>query len=56
MNQFFQFDQGTAAPSAPPRQLVVEGSYRYIRNPMLIGVIGVLFAEALLLHSWPLAI
>jgi protein-S-isoprenylcysteine O-methyltransferase Ste14 len=42
---------GTLAPWDPPRRLVVDGPYRHVRNPMIAGVIFVLFAEALLLLS-----
>ena len=47
--------EGTPAPWAPPRKLVVLGLYRYVRNPMIRGVIRMLAAEALLLGSWPIA-
>jgi len=29
--------QGTPAPIAPPKNLVVVGFYRYVRNPMYVG-------------------
>jgi protein-S-isoprenylcysteine O-methyltransferase Ste14 len=45
--------RGTLAPWDPPKHLVVEGPYRYVRNPMISGVIFVLFGEALILRSWP---
>ena len=44
---------GTLAPWDPPRNLVITGPYRYVRNPMLSGVSFVLFAEALILRSGP---
>ena len=47
--------EGTPAPWDPPRKFVVEGPYRYVRNPMIIGVILMLGAESLALASWPLA-
>jgi protein-S-isoprenylcysteine O-methyltransferase Ste14 len=33
--------QGTPAPIDPPRALVVSGLYRYVRNPMYLGVLCV---------------
>jgi protein-S-isoprenylcysteine O-methyltransferase Ste14 len=47
---------GTLAPWDPPRRLVVRGPYRHVRNPMISSVIGVLFAEAMLLRSRPHAL
>jgi len=46
--------EGTPAPWDPPRKLVVEGPYRYVRNPMISSVLFVLAGEALLFQSWPL--
>src|ERR1044071_8936636 len=31
--------RGTAAPYDPPRALVVQGLYRYVRNPMYVSAI-----------------
>ena len=45
--------EGTLAPWDPPRRLVVRGPYRYVRNPMISGVVFVLFGETLLLLSRP---
>ncbi|MDE2764221.1 MAG: isoprenylcysteine carboxylmethyltransferase family protein [Gemmatimonadota bacterium] len=47
--------EGTPAPWAPPRNLVVGGPYRRVRNPMITGVLLLLAAESLLLGSWPVA-
>ncbi|MFQ5954502.1 MAG: methyltransferase family protein [Kiloniellales bacterium] len=47
--------QGTPAPWDPPRRLVVQGPYRYVRNPMISGALAGLAAEALLFQSWRLA-
>jgi protein-S-isoprenylcysteine O-methyltransferase Ste14 len=56
MSMFFRFGEGTAAPWDPPQRLVVAGPYRYVRNPMLAGVIAILIAESLLFQSWPMGI
>ena len=53
---FMKFGDGTPAPWAPPKKLVVRGPYRYVRNPMIIGALLMLLAEAILLHSWPIAV
>lgn len=45
--------RGTLAPWDAPRELVVSGPYRYVRNPMISGVVLVLAAEALVLRSVP---
>ena len=47
---------GTPAPIDPPKKLVVRGLYRYARNPMYIGVLSVLTAEAILGRSPGIAI
>jgi len=39
---------GTPAPIAPTRKLVVTGFYRYVRNPMYVSVLAVIFGQALL--------
>ena len=36
---------GTPAPWAPPQNFVVTGPYKYVRNPMISGVIFLLCAE-----------
>jgi protein-S-isoprenylcysteine O-methyltransferase Ste14 len=43
--------RGTLAPVDPPRHLVVRGLYRYVRNPMYVGVVSILLGEALLFLS-----
>lgn len=52
--QLFARDgRGTLAPWDPPKVLVARGPYRYVRNPMISGVVLTLFGEALILGSWP---
>ena len=48
--------RGTLAPVDPPKDLVVSGLYRYVRNPMYIGVLMVLLGETWLFHSWALLV
>lgn len=52
---FVRVGKGTPAPWDPPARLVVDGPYRYVRNPMISGVLIMLAGEALLLGSWPIA-
>jgi protein-S-isoprenylcysteine O-methyltransferase Ste14 len=40
---------GTPAPVAPPRELVVGGLYRYVRNPMYLAVLAAVVGQALAL-------
>ena len=44
---------GTPAPWDPIGNLIIAGPYRYVRNPMLSGVIILLFSEALFFKSLP---
>jgi protein-S-isoprenylcysteine O-methyltransferase Ste14 len=39
---------------APPQKLVVTGLYRYVRNPIYIAVVAVIFGQALLFGDWRL--
>jgi len=48
----FAFEgRGTPAPTDPPKELVAKGLYRYVRNPMYVGVLSVLLGEAILFAS-----
>jgi protein-S-isoprenylcysteine O-methyltransferase Ste14 len=51
LRRFATEGDGTLAPWDPPRRLVVRGPYRYVRNPMISGVVFVLFGEAAMLRS-----
>jgi protein-S-isoprenylcysteine O-methyltransferase Ste14 len=53
LRRFVTEGEGTLAPWDPPRRLVVHGPYRFVRNPMISGLIFVLFGEALILLSRP---
>ncbi|HUL02791.1 MAG TPA: isoprenylcysteine carboxylmethyltransferase family protein [Gemmatimonadales bacterium] len=53
LRRFAGEGEGTLAPWDPPRRLVVRGPYRFVRNPMISGVVLILGAEAMLLESLP---
>ena len=55
MGLFHSIGKGTAAPWNPPKNLVIWGPYRHVRNPMIISVLTVLAAETILLGSWVVA-
>jgi len=48
---FAAFGRGTPAPVDAPRRLVLRGLYRYVRNPMYVGVLLVIAGWALLFRS-----
>jgi protein-S-isoprenylcysteine O-methyltransferase Ste14 len=48
--------QGTLAPWDPTRRLVAVGPYRYMRNPMISGVVAMLAGEGISLGSRVIAI
>ena len=43
--------KGTLAPWDPPKKLVVKGPYRFVRNPMLVGVNFLLLSLGCLLRN-----
>ena len=43
---FQRLGRGTASPLLPPRQLVLTGPYRWLRNPMNAGEVAVFLALA----------
>jgi len=51
LRRFATEGRGTLAPWDPPRELVVRGPYRFVRNPMISGVVLILFAESLVMLS-----
>lgn len=48
---FATVGEGTLAPWDPTQKLVVEGPYRYVRNPMITGVLTVLVGESIVTGS-----
>ena len=54
--EFATSGRGTLSPVDPPRHLVVRGLYRYVRNPMYLGVMTMVTGELLVTRSAPLAI
>jgi len=54
--RFVREGRGTPAPVAPTEELVVGGDYRFVRNPMYVGVVTAIFGQALVfLDAWVLA-
>jgi len=53
LRRFASDGRGTLAPWDPPATLVVSGPYRFVRNPMISGVLFILFGETLVLVSLP---
>jgi protein-S-isoprenylcysteine O-methyltransferase Ste14 len=51
VRRFIYVGRGTLMPVVPPERLVVSGLYRYVRNPMYVGVLIALAGEALLFES-----
>lgn len=53
---FVTLGRGTPAPFDPPTRLVVAGPYRWVRNPMYLGLFLLMLGEAAALHSVALAV
>ena len=51
VRDFMVVGRGTPAPIDPPKALVVRGLYRVTRNPMYVGVLSMIAAEALFFAS-----
>ena len=51
--EFMATGRGTLAPIDPPKELVVRGLYRYVRNPMYLGAFILLLGEAAFFESFP---
>jgi protein-S-isoprenylcysteine O-methyltransferase Ste14 len=48
---FLEIGKGTLVPWDPPKKLVVEGAYRYVRNPMISSVLMIVLGESLIFSS-----
>ena len=52
----FARNLGTPAPIAPTQRLVVDGWYRYVRNPMYVAVVAIIAGQALVFWHWGLLV
>lgn len=43
--------KGTPAPIDPPKELVVRGLYKHVRNPMYVGVLSLVLGQAFWFES-----
>ena len=43
--------KGTPAPIDPPKELVIRGLYKYVRNPMYVGVLSLVLGQALIFEA-----
>jgi len=46
--------RGTPVPTDPPRELVLTGFYRYVRNPIYVGVMLIFLGHFLWFGYWKL--
>jgi protein-S-isoprenylcysteine O-methyltransferase Ste14 len=53
---FLKEGHGTPAPIDPPRELVAVGFYRYVRNPMYVGIMAMNIGHFLWFGYWNLLI
>ena len=49
--EFAASGRGTLSPADPPTELVVQGLYRYVRNPMYLSVMTIVTGEILLTRN-----
>lgn len=53
---FLHEGRGTPAPVDPPKELVAVGFYRYVRNPMYVGILAMLLGHFLWFGYWNLLV
>lgn len=51
---FLNEGRGTPAPIDPPKELVAVGFYRYVRNPMYVGIFAINLGHFLWFGYWNL--
>src|SRR5437867_13130065 len=56
VRDFYAIGKGTLAPWDPPKKLVVAGFYRFVRNPMYVGVLAWLAGWSLITGTRRLAV
>jgi protein-S-isoprenylcysteine O-methyltransferase Ste14 len=49
--RFAVYGNGTLSPADPTKKLVINGWYRYTRNPMYVGVMMILLGEVIFFRS-----
>ncbi len=54
--RFVHEGRGTLAPIVPTEKLVIRGAYRFVRNPMYLAVLAMIFGQVLVFQSWALAV
>ncbi len=53
---FMTRGRGTPAPFDAPKKLVLRGPYRWVRNPMHLGMLLVVASEVVFLGSWHIGV
>jgi len=53
---FFSKGEGTPVPIDPPKNLVISGLYKYIRNPMYIGILLIIAGHIIWFKSLSLIV
>ena len=56
VRDFITSGKGTPAPYQPPTELVVFGLYRFVRNPIYLGVTAIIVCEAIMFGSLSLTV
>lgn len=52
VRDFYVAGKGTLAPWDPPKELVVVGLFKYVRNPMYLGILLIIPGWGLFSGSW----